>query len=148
MTTSGFQFRFKQLLDYNTKLEEEAKMKLGQAIAESEVEKNLLRQMILSYNNAVDEWNESMKQFLRIMDIQIKSSQIQWRAEQISSQQNIVLKAEEKVEKCRKTLIEAKKETRKFEKIRERDLGVYLEREKKMETASVDQFVSHRNATR
>ena len=142
----GFEFRFENLLIFKAKKEEEAKMVLSCAVKELDQENQKCRKLEMQYEEAVIRWNEVVKQQQRVAEMKLKSNQIQWLADLIKLQRNKVQKAEEKLEKCRLLLVEAKKETRKFEKIREKDFDTFRQAEQKLETASVDQFVSHRNA--
>ncbi len=144
----GFEFRFENLLSFKVKKEDEAKMQLSEAVQAMEKEKNKLDNLENQYEHALQRWNDSTKQQFRVSEIQLTSNHIQWLADIIESQQNILQNAEENMEKCRLILVEAKKETRKFEKIKEKDFEVFQQNEQKMEIASIDQFVSHRNAQR
>lgn len=142
----GFEFRFENLLAYKMKKEEEAKMKLGEAVGKLEEEKQRLVQLTEQHEKAVALWHEAINQQIRVSDMQLKSNQIQWFQDLVYLQQTMIHSAEEQVEKCRKILVEAKKETRKFEKIKEKDLENFRETEQKIERAGIDQFVSFKNA--
>lgn len=144
----GFEFRFENLLSFKIKKEDEAKMQLSEAVQAMEVEKNKLSTLEKQYEYALQRWNESTKQQFRVSEIQLTSNHIQWLSDLIELQEKILRNAEENVEKCRLILVEAKKETRKFEKIKEKDFELFQQAEQKMEIASIDQFVSHRNAQR
>jgi flagellar protein FliJ len=145
---NAFDFRFEKVLSYKNEIEEKAKMDLSDAVERLEHERHQLRIMENQYHEAVEQWNCSIGKQLRVSEMQLKSNQIQWIADLITLQHEALRKAEEKMEVCRKILIEAKKDTRKFEKIREKDLNLFQEAEQKMERASIDQFVSHRNAVK
>lgn len=142
----GFQFRFENILVFKGKKENEAKMQLSEAVGLLEQEKSKLFRLEEQYEHAVYCWNQAMSQQQRVSEMQLKSNQIQWISDLIQIQQNMVQKAEENAEKCRLILVEAKKETRKFEKIKEKDFELFQQAENKMETASLDQFVSHRSS--
>ncbi|MEN1759449.1 flagellar export protein FliJ [Anoxynatronum sibiricum] len=142
----GFEFRFENLLAYKVKKEDEAKMKLGEAVGKLEEEKNRLAHLTEQHEKALSLWHESIHQQVRVSEMQLKSNQIQWFQDLIRLQQTMIDDAEEEVEKCRNILVEAKKETRKFEKIKEKDLESFRETEQKIERAGIDQFVSFKNA--
>ncbi|RQD68214.1 MAG: flagellar export protein FliJ [Tindallia sp. MSAO_Bac2] len=144
----NFQFRFDTILSYKEKQEEKSKQLMGEAIAHMESEKEKLESLSSQYLNAINNWNQNIGGQQRIHEIQIQSNQIQWLQDMIEMQKINLEKAEENVEKCRLQLIEAKKETKKFEKIRENDFEQFKAEVKKQEASNIDQFVSHRSATK
>lgn len=144
----GFEFRFENLLSFKIKKEDEAKMQLSESVQAMELEKSKLSSLQKQYEHALIRWNESTSQQFRVSDIQTTSNHIKWLSDMIEIQEKLLQSAEENVEKCRLILVEAKKETRKFEKIKEKDYELFQQAEQKMEIASIDQFVSHRNSQR
>lgn len=143
-----FQFRFDTILSYKEKREEESKQIMGEAVAQMESEKQKLESLTHQHTTAIHKWNKDLGLQQRIHEIQLKSNQIQWLQDMIEIQKISLQKAEEYVEKCRLQLVEAKKETRKFEKIKEKDYKNYQAEEKKLEASYIDQFISHRSATK
>lgn len=144
----GFEFRFENLLVHKMKKEDESKLHLSEAVKIMELEKKKLEDLQNQYEYALQLWNDSTRQQFRVSEIQLKSNHIQWLADLIELQQNVLQNTEENMEKCRLLLVEAKKETRKFEKIKEKDFELFQQAEQKMEIASLDQFVTHRNSQR
>lgn len=145
---SRFRFRFDVILSYKEKREEEAKQVMGEAVTQMELEKEKLLSLKNQHSVAINKWNQNLGEQQRIHEMQLKSNQIQWLMDMIELQKIALLKAEEHVEKCRLQLVEAKKEMRKFEKIKEKDYEHYRAEEKKLEASQIDQFVSHRSATK
>lgn len=144
----GFEFRFENLLSFNLRKENEAKMQLSEAVQKMEQERKALEHLKIQYNDTLYRWNESMREQCRVSKIRLQSTQIQWLAERVATQQNMYIKAEERTEKCRLQLVEAKKESLKFEKIKVKDYEQFQQMEQKMESATMDQFVTHLSSRR
>ncbi len=141
-----FRFRFESILTYREKQEEEARKRMGAAVTALEQAKMMLQQYTDCHIGAISQWKASLKKQQRILDMQSRSNQIQWFHEKVCRQQGVVKNAEKQVEKCRLMLVEAKREKKKFEKIKENDYEAFKTGEKKREAIYVDQFVSHRTA--
>ncbi|SDY91676.1 flagellar export protein FliJ [Tindallia californiensis] len=144
----NFRFRFDSILAYKEKKEEKAKQIMSEAVKALEEERKKLNDLKIQHEMALERWKQDIKEQQKIYEVQIKSNQIQWLVDMIEIQKNKLTKAEVEVEKCRSLLIEAKKETKKFEKIRENDYESFKAEFKKMEAAQIDQFVSYKSATK
>lgn len=137
-----FKFRLQTVLNYKTQQEENKKNELGKAIQQLEAEKKKLRILEGQLAKLVNEFNESAKKttvtklieyngFLSVLNKRIKAQK-----------ENVNLKAQI-VDKIREELLEAVKERKILDKLKEKKLQEFFIETKKDEQKINDEIVSY-----
>jgi len=135
-------FRLQTVLNYKTQQEENKKNELGKAIQQLEAEKKKLRILEGQLAKLVNEFNESAKKttvtklieyngFLSVLNKRIKAQK-----------ENVNLKAQI-VDKIREELLEAVKERKILDKLKEKKLQEFFIETKKDEQKINDEIVSY-----
>lgn len=143
-----FSFRFQSILNLKDKVEESKKNDFGNAVTKLESHKKNLNNLLNKRQEIIDELNDKSQKIVKVHEYRNICNNLQNLERNISNQNSIIFKQEVEVEKCKFALINAKKETKIFEKIKENDLSDYRYKEAKNEEMLIDHFVSYKSSRR
>lgn len=139
-----FIFNMQGLLNIKEKLEEQAKTEYGKALNKLEEEKNILlnienekQQNILNFKQSIDKgvkpnYINSINQYLHILDKKIEQQAVN------------VDNAKQFAEEKRLALLEAMKQRKVFEALKEKAKENYFKEELKNEQKIIDEIVSYK----
>lgn len=144
----NFSFRFDTILNLKEMQEDNKKSQLGNATQKLKKEEENLFQLLNKKNNLSYQWKERTKEAITIKEVQIHASKLKYIDEVINNQSKKVLNCESTVNNCRIQLIEATKQTKIFNKLKEKDSDVFQYQLMKNEEALLDQLVSYKTAVK
>lgn len=139
-----FIFNMQGLLNIKEKLEEQSKTEYGKALNKLEEEKNILLNLknkknenILSFRQSINEgvrpdYIKNINQFISLIDKKIENQMLN------------INKAEEIVEEKRVALLNAMKERKVLEALKEKEKENYFREELKNEQKIIDEIVSYK----
>ncbi len=139
-----FVFNMQGLLNIKEKLEEQSKTEYGKALNKLEEEKNILlnlenskKQNIVSFRESINKgvkpnYIKNINQFISLID------------KKIEQQVENINKAEEIVEQKRLVLLNAMKERKVLEALKEKEMENYFREELKKEQKIIDEIVSYK----
>lgn len=143
-----FKFELQGVLDIKVKLEGQAKMNFGAAMArlnEEEAKRDAIEQRRVEYRNKL---HDMMEGSLDVCDISHCHDGIDVLTEQYDAQTLVVKRAEKQVEVCRTRLATAIRERKTIEKLREKKLEEYVDEYNAEERKEIDELVSYRHTVR
>ncbi|MFA5523317.1 MAG: flagellar export protein FliJ [Tissierellales bacterium] len=140
-----FKFRLEKILEYRERIEDINKTEFGKAKKHLNDEIVILEE-ILSHKDSINVERDNMLLTAKIKDLRSYSQYLDNVKEKLTNQKDIVEKAENKVEKARKTLIISSVERKTLENLKDRDFDNYLYDVKKEEDKVVDQIVSYQSS--
>ena len=143
-----FSFRFQTILDIKERLEEDKKSQLGTATQYFQEEANRLQTFIDKKNNANQELQDLTQQVITINDLKKFGNKLEFMQRQIDHQNVVVKKSESLMDNCRLELVEAKKQTMIFDKLKEKAQDQFKYMKLKEEEVFIDQIVSYRTASK
>lgn len=141
----SFSYRFENILDIKGKLENERKNQLGKAVQRLEAAEKNLMQWIERRKQAEDDWNDQARDVQKIRYFQQASHSFEYLDRMIQRQKEEIAEREKEVTEARKNLMNAKKETKVFEKIKEKDYESHRIVEQRKESELIDQIVTHKS---
>ncbi len=139
-----FVYKMQSLLNVKSKLEEQAKNEYSAAQARLREEQDRLRILYERLEGYIEEGRELRSKTLNVIDLR-SNTEAQERIKDFIELQKIeVKKAEDVVEEARIKLVEAQKERKTQEKLREHAFDEFLLEIKKEENKEVDELVSYK----
>ncbi|MDR3119899.1 MAG: flagellar export protein FliJ [Clostridiales bacterium] len=139
-----FHFQLKTLLDLHRQLEEQAKNKLGAAVAEFNRELMRLDGIKSAIALTVDEFRALSGGRFAAGKIRGYNAFLSMMKERAEAQALVVSGAEERVALARRELLAAAQEHDMYEKLREKAYAKYLDDEKRAEQRVADEIISYR----
>ena len=139
-----FVYKMQSLLNVKSKLEEQAKNEYSAAQARLREEQDRLRILYERLEGYLEEGRQLRSKALNVVDLRSNTEAQERIKEFIEIQKLEVRKAEEIVEEARIKLVEAQKERKTQEKLRERAFDEFLLEIKKEENKEVDELVSYK----
>ncbi len=139
-----FVYKMQSLLNVKSKLEEQAKNEYSAAQARLREEQDRLRILYERLEGYLEEGRQLRSKALNVVDLRSNTEAQERIKEFIEIQKLEVRKAEEVVEEARIKLVEAQKERKTQEKLRERAFDEFLLEIKKEENKEVDELVSYK----
>ncbi|SES67397.1 flagellar FliJ protein [Natronincola peptidivorans] len=145
--TEKFSYRFNNILKIKEKIEEDKKHIFASEQKRLEIEKKSLETLFIKRENTIDKWNKTINNdnIVKISALQRASADIDYLKKALTEQKTRVEKRQEKLNESRKELIEAKKQTKIFEKLKEKDYEVFKILQSKNEAALIDQLVTYKS---
>lgn len=143
---SGYKFKLQRVLDYKETVEGLKKSEYGTAIQKLNEEKEIL-------SNYISRKSEIIKQFstkddkINIGSFRIYNNYISEITNKIKNQEKNVMESEREAVKVQKELLEAMKEKKAFEKLKEKDHKEFILEEKREEEKIMDQIVTFNTNT-
>ncbi len=142
----SFSYRFENILDIKEKLENERKSELGKAVQQQEAAEKKLRQWINRKKQAESDWNQQAKNVQKVQFFQQADHSFEYLERMIQHQKEEVQRKEKAVAEARKELMKAKKDTKIFEKIKEKDYASHQFQEQQKENELIDQIITHKSS--
>ncbi len=139
-----FIFNMQGLLNIKEKLEEQSKTEYGKALNKLEEEKNILLNLENSKKQNIVNFRESINKGVKPNYIKSINQFISLIDKKIEQQVENVNKAEEVVEQKRLVLLNAMKERKVLEALKEKEKENYFREELKKEQKIIDEIVSYK----
>ncbi|HZX20831.1 MAG TPA: flagellar export protein FliJ [Clostridia bacterium] len=143
-----FIFRFNTVLNVKEKIEDDRKNKLGVSMRKLAVEQNKLNKLFYKKDDLVHNLEEKMQNTIKIEELRNLSYNLDMMQNIISKQIGVVEQSELETENRRKDLIEASKQKKVFEKLKEKDYEEHKYNRLKEEYALTDEIVCYKAASR
>ncbi|GAB6088238.1 flagellar export protein FliJ [Alkaliphilus crotonatoxidans] len=143
---SKFTFRFEPILNLKEKEEEAKKTELGMAAKRLKEEEAALYELYHRKHDVASQIQEKTQGVLKVKDLQFYATKLQFVDQLINQQKVAVSKCENQVDHTRKLLIEAKKQTKIYDLLKDKEYENYNYMQQKEEEAFVDQLVSFKTA--
>jgi flagellar FliJ protein len=131
-------------LNLKEKLEEQKKLEYGTALAALEAERMKLAELEGELSEKLSEFSQMVKIKIEPDKFALYNMYIELLKQRIVQQKTEVKKAEEFAEQKRLILVEAMRERKSLEIIKEKDYDIFKEEEKRREQRFVDEIVSYR----
>ena len=139
-----FIFNMQGLLNIKEKLEEQTKTEYGKALAKLEQEKSILLNLKNKKQENILSFRESINKGVKPNYIDNINKYISLIDKKIEGQMQNINKAKEIVEEKRLALLEAMKERKVLETLKEKEKENYFKEELKNEQKIIDEIVSYK----
>ncbi len=141
-----FKFRLQGYLNIKEKLEEQKKLDYGKALKTLEEEKVKKAKLQTSKNETLQAFKKGVGNdgFIRPNEIQNYNNYIKATNERIKKQEQVVKEAGDQAEQKRKLLVEAVKDRKALDVLKEKALSDYMIEENKAEQKVIDEIVSYK----
>lgn len=139
-----FRFSMESILKIKYSLEEQKKQEFGMAMKKLEAEKILLNSLNKRREDSVATFKVNVSSAINPKESAEFSNYIEALKFKIEEQAIKVKRANAEVEKKREELVEATKEKKKFEKLKENQHENYIIEEKRSEQRVTDEIVSYK----
>lgn len=143
-----FVFRFGTILNTKEKIEDDRKNKLGISMKRLASEKEHLQMLFKKKDDMINQWQERSENVIKISDLRNLSNSLDIMRNIIDKQLNVVEESKTDTEIKRKDLLEASKQKKVFEKLKEKDYEEHKYNQLKKEYALTDEIVSYKAANR
>lgn len=144
---AGFNFKLERVLNYKETLENEKKSKFAQAKQKLAKEESLLDDYYKHKNLIVKEKN-SVSNKIKAGELVLYNSYIDTINKRIENQKIIVTRTKGELEKAKDEMINAVKEKKIFQKLKENKYQEYIYQLGKEEEKIIDSLVSYKTTTR
>ncbi len=138
-----FKFSMESLLNLKLSLENKKKEELGHAITLLKLEKDKLFQLENKRNDVIDLYKKGSKDKIFVLELKNYNNYLLFIKKTIEEQLLIIKKAEINVEQKREEFINATKERKILDKLKEKHYENYLYEVKQEEQKIVDEIVSY-----
>jgi flagellar FliJ protein len=143
-----FNFRLQQFLNIKEQIETQRELEYAQALRKLEEERQRLRQMEAKRLAQIEEFRLSLQEAVKPDRIRRYNNTIEHLKIMIREQEKRIAAAEAFAERKRQALVEAMKERKAFDKLRENTLDEYRRTELMAEQKQVDELVSYQYGKR
>jgi len=143
-----FIFRFDTVLNTKEKIEEDRKNKFGISMQKLVTEQEYLQRLFQKKNDMVNQLQEKSNKIVKISELRSISNNLDIMQNIIDKQLNVVEQSEIETENRRKQLLEASKQKKVFEKLKEKDYEEHKYNQLKKEDALTDEIVSYKAVSR
>lgn len=140
----AFNFKFQSILDLKTRLEDQKKSKYGEANEELKRQKDKLNVLFEERNYQFELMRNKGKKGLTPKELITYNNYIERLKRSIEIQNVVVENARKAAEKARLELVEAAKQRKMFETLKEKKLEEYWEEYYKKEQLALDEIVSYK----
>ena len=139
-----FIFRFAANLRVKERIEEQKKIEYGKALAALETEKQKKARMLLEREETIASFRESVNKLITPADVQTHNNYLGLLKAMVIKQDETIKKCEETAEIKRLELVEAMKQRKIMEKLKEKDRERFIREEQLREQKIQDETVSYR----
>lgn len=139
-----FVFRFASYLNLKSKLEEQKKLAYGNALKQVEIEKQKKFALLAERASNIEEFRKKVREHIAPAELQRHNNYLTYLKEAVAKQEIVIQKAEEQAELRRLELVEAMKDRKTLEKLKENVYEQYLIEEKQAEMKVTDEIVSYK----
>lgn len=140
----AFNFKFQSILDLKTRLEDQKKSKYGEANEELKRQKDKMQVLLEERDYQYENMRDKGKTGLTPKELITYNNYIERLKRSIEIQKVVVYRAQKAVEQARLELVEAAKQRKMFETLKEKKLEEYWEEYYKKEQAQLDEIVSYK----
>ena len=140
----AFSFKFQSILDLKQRIEDQKKSKYGEANEELKNQTDKLNVLIEERERQFDLMREKGKEGVTPKELIVYNHYMDRLKRSIEIQTVVVEKAKAAVEKARLELVEAAKQRKMFETLKEKKLEEYWEEYYKKEQVQLDEIVSYK----
>ena len=142
-----FFFRLQGHLDLKSKLEDQRKLEYGQAAADLERERAKLNALETQRTEALSAFREDINKNVKPQLAGVYNNYLNRLKESISLQADAVKQAEAEAERRRLALVEAMKERKMLETLKEKHYADYIKEQNLMEQKAADEVISFRHGS-
>ncbi len=143
---SVYRFRMQSILTMKEKLEEQAKIEFAQAQQKLLQEQELLETIIQRREDYIAEGIRMRSESLCVRDILDNKQAIEYTKELEKEQRLSVQVAQKALDAATKRMMDARAETKTYEKLKEHDFERFMQEENRAESKEIDQLNSYRSA--
>lgn len=143
-----FVFRFDTILGVKEKIEDDKKNKLGISIQRLVAEQNKLDKLCYKKDDLVHNLEEKMQNTIKVKELRNLSYSLDMMQNIINKQEEVVEQSELETENKRRDLVEASKQKKIFEKLKEKDYGKHKYNQLRREYALTDEIVCYKTASK
>ncbi len=144
---AGFNFKLEKVLNYKETVENEKKTKFAQIKQRLHKEELLLDDYYKQKKSIIEEKN-SFNENIKAGELYLYNLYIDTINKKIERQKSIILKTKEELNKAKDEMLNAVKEKKIFEKLKENKYEEFISEQEKEEEKIVDNLVSYKTATR
>ena len=137
---SSFQYSMENILNYRKEKEEIAKEEFAQVQKEYFSQRNFLKNLEEKLENAINDFLRNGKNLKNSMEFKKVQQYLLFLQKKIEMQIQLVIKAEEKLERKRQQLLLTQRDREIIEKHREKSFKRYLLEEKQKEQKFIDEL--------
>jgi len=141
-----FAFRLQPILGLKEKIEDLKRNEFGKAVVQLAAERQKKAEMEQLKSDTITGFRTSITQDINPNDIRQHNVFIDRLKQMIERQVQVIIRAEAYVEEKRVELIEAMREKKMLETLKEHRFEEYLEEEKRAEGKMVDELVSYKGS--
>lgn len=141
-----FQFRLQKFLSVKEQIENQKELEYANALRVLEEEKRKLAEFIQHKDETVQKLRSSVERSISPYEIRRFNNNIERLKQQISTQKERVTAAEEFVEQKRQELVQAMKERKALEIVKENAREEHLIEEDRAERKQIDELISFKHA--
>ena len=142
-----FNFKLQSVLDLKVQMEDNKKNEFGSAVQKLEYEKKVLENIKHEKEKNIDVFGNELKNKAKVSTIRQINNYICLLGQKIEVQKENVNKASDIVDKKREELLEAVKERKIMDKLKEKEYCLFLKQELKEEQTIIDEIISFKHST-
>ncbi len=143
---SVFRFRMQSILDMKAKLEEQAKIEFAQAQQKLTEEQELLEQIIRRKEDYIQQGIRLRNENIDVQEILDNKNAIEYTENLEKEQRLAVNVAQKALDATTRRMMDARAQTRTYEKLKEHAFEEFLQEENRAESKEIDQLNSYRSA--
>jgi len=144
---SKFNFKLQSVLDLKIQMEDNKKNEFGSAVKKLENEKKLLENIKLEKEENINAFSNELKNKAKVWTLRQINGYISLLEQKIEVQKENVNKASVIVDKKREELLEAVKERKIMDKLRDKEYDLFLKEQLKEEQKIIDEIISFKHST-
>lgn len=141
----SFKYKFQNLLNYKKTLENFKKSEYGKALHIYHREEENLEEIKSKKDEIVN--TKTNGESVNVGTLRMYNDYLNKICQDIDHQKIVVEKCKKTMEETQEKLVEAMKEKKMFEKLREKEYGEFMEEEKRQEAKVIDEIVTFRTKT-
>ena len=139
-----FVFQMESMLRLKSRIEDQKKQEFAKALQRVEEEKAVLEKFFRDKSDAINKLKGDINIRISPIDFGLTNRYIEFTKEKIVIQKGVIIKVEQLLEQARLELVEATKERKMLDKLKEKKFEEYIDEEKKQEQKMVDEIVSYK----
>ncbi len=140
---AGFKFRLEGFLGIKEKIEDQKKLEYGKALKKLDEERECLKSLENKKQSVIDNMRNSINSGIRANELRRYNNFVDYIKDRIEEQKDVVRKAEVFAEQKRVDLVNAMKERKMLEVLKENDRIEYNKEQLLKEQKVVDEIVSY-----
>lgn len=138
-----FKFKMESILNLKNRIAEQKELEFAKALAVVENEKILLAHYNKNKTDTLDHFKTEIDNKISPIEFKVIINYLEFTNNNIHYQKGAIAKAEKTAEKKRLELVEATKERKMLDKLKENKYEIFLEDGKKQEQKQIDEVVSY-----